>query len=615
MPNVFKTESLQCDILIAGGGPAGVPAAIAAARAGADVILCHDRPMFGGNASSEVRMHVVGANFGRSVDDPNLEARESGIIEEIRLENAVRNAQRSPSMFDLILYEKCRAEPNLRFFLNTSVQEVEMEGQTIRKAYAVRASTEDRFEISAKVFIDCTGDGGLGAAAGAEFVRGREAKSEYGESLAQEVADSKSLGSTILFMGRKHDQPMPFIAPPWARKFIKEDLLKRLEFGNPYAEHYEYGYWWLEWGGQLDTIKDNEAIRDELLSIVMGVWDFIKNAGDHGAANWALDWFGFVPGKRESRRFVGQHMLVEGDLMSARAFPDAIAYGGWPIDTHPPEGIDRPDQVACVQTPVPYLFEIPLRSCVSRNITNLMFAGRNISATHVAFASTRVMATCALIGEGVGVAAVHAVREGLSPQALSGKPEVMDKIQQHLLREDVFLIGVKERGECNHATSARITASSEQSDAPACNVISGQNRRAGTERGVRPERLIAGTHRWASDPAHGLPAWLEVRWDAAVEIRRVELTFDTGLQRYLTLTNCDSYHKRMTWKAQPETVKAFVIEIETPEGWQEIERVNDNWKRRYQKDWPEAYRSQALRIKVTETNGIDHARIIRLAVY
>lgn len=616
MKNNFKNHNLECDVLVAGGGSAGVPAAIAAARAGAKVILCQDRPMLGGNASSEVRMHICGATHSRRSENWLLESRESGIIEEIRLENAVRNPQRSPSVFDLILYDKCRAEPNLTLYLNTGVQGVAVADGVITEAVAVRASTEDSFTIRASVFIDCTGDGTLGAAAGAEFIQGRESKTAYGESLAVDVADNRTLGSTLLFMARKHDGPMPFVAPKWARKFEREDFRNRPIRGNEDAPTYEYGYWWIEWGGELDAIKDNEAIRDELLAIVMGVWDFVKNGGDHGADNWALDWFGIVPGKRESRRFIGQHMLTQNDLMEAPAFPDVIAYGGWPIDIHPPEGIDRPDLRPCVKTAIPYLYGIPLRSCISKNIKNLMFAGRNISATHVAFASTRVMATCALIGEGVGVAAAHAVQNKVEPAQLAARPEVIEAIKQELLREDNFLIGEVENANGNQAFGAQITASSEQPEGAAVNVVSGQSRSAQGPLGVRPDLLIPGSHRWMSAAEEGLPAWLQLRWQSPISFSRIELTFDTGLQRHLTLTHQDSYtEKHMIWGVQPETVKDFCIEVETPQGWKEIDRVAGNWQRRYKLALPSVLRAAAIRINVSATCGIDHARIVRVAVY
>ena len=227
----------------------------------------------------------------------------------------------------------------------------------------------------------------------------------------------------VAFQARKHDRPMPFVAPPWVRKFKPEDFRLR-PFGKRGSDlGLEYGYWWAEWGGCLDTIKDNERIRDELLAITHGVWNHVKNESDVvEASHWALEWLGFLPGKRESRRFVGQHVLTEQDVVESREFPDAIAFGGWPIDTHPPEGVDAPGEPPCNQNHLPCLYNIPLRSCISTGPRNLMFAGRNISATHIAFASTRVMATCAVIGQGVGTAA--AVREGVVPAELATRADL-----------------------------------------------------------------------------------------------------------------------------------------------------------------------------------------------
>ncbi len=192
---------------------------------------------------------------------------------------------------------------------------------------------------------------------------------------------------------------MPFVAPSWVRKFQESDFKLR-PYGQPKSDlGLEYGYWWAEWGGCLDTLKDNEKIRDELLAITLGIWNYVKNESALDASHWALEWFGFLPGKRESRRFVGRHVLTEGDVLASRPFADAIAFGGWPIDTHPPEGVDAPELSPCTQHHLPFLYGIPLRSCLATSPTNLMFAGRNISATHIAFATTRVMATCAVIIE------------------------------------------------------------------------------------------------------------------------------------------------------------------------------------------------------------------------
>lgn len=613
----YQLHSLTCDVLVAGGGPSGVPCAIAAARQGAKVILCQDRPVLGGNASSEVRMHIVGANSSRPINEPDLEARETGIIEEIRLENSYRNPTRSPSLFDLILYEKCRAEPNITLMLNTSVVDAVTENGVITSAEAIRPTTEDRFVIKAKVFVDCTGDGGLGAAAGAPFFRGRESKDDYGESMAQDQRDNKSLGSTLLFMGRKHDHPVPFIAPPWARKFTEEDLRLRTHARPGVDSGLEYGYWWMEWGGELDTIKDGEVIRDELLAIVMGIWDHIKNDGDHDAEYWSLDWFGMVPGKRESRRFVGQHVLTQNDVMESRAFEDAIAYGGWPIDTHPPEGVDAPHLKPCDQTPVPRLYDIPLRVCVSNEVKNLMFAGRNVSATHIAFATTRVMATCALMGEGVGVAAAYSVQNNVQPIDIAGNEQAVKEIRQRLLREDCYLIGEVLDESSNLVSQATITASSEQADGPASNILSGQNRVVSNDRGVAPERQLPGTHRWKSDPAAGLPAWLAFEWEQPQTIRELEIVFDSGLLRYLTLSQSQSYADLMHWgKGQPEMVRNFEVEVLDDSGWRSLQKVENQWQRRWRyvaEGSP--LQIKAWRIRIDSTWGADHARVVRAAAY
>ncbi len=596
----LEIHELECDVLVAGGGAAGVPCALAAARCGARVVLCHNRPVLGGNASSEVRMHIVGANgtgcFDRG-EELVTEAREGGIIEEIRLENCVRNPQRSASMFDLILYEKCRAEPNLTLLLNTTLLAVEKSEDRIDAAIADRQSTEDRFRIKAKIFVDCTGDGRLGVEAGAAFMEGRESREQFGESLALDMADPHRLGSTILLQARKHDRPMLFVAPDWAREFSAEDLRLRL-YANPGEEEptHEYGYWWAEWGGTLDTIKDNEQIRDELLAVTLGIWNHIKNGPGKDrfqADNWALDWIGFLPGKRESRRFIGKHVLTEKDILESREFEDAIGYGGWSLDLHPPEGVAAPEKEPCVQHPVPHLYDIPLRCCEARDIRNLMFAGRNISATHVAFSSTRVMATCAVIGQGVGTVA-----------ALRAKGEYdLSRIQERLLRDDAFLIG--RRSVCELVAKARVTSSGGDPDL----LRSGQTRSVHGDKGAPPARAIPGSHRWMAEE---LPAWIQFEWDEPVEIRLVQLVFDTGLHRHLTLSHHDGYTARMKWgEPQPETVRDYLIEVDDEGQWSPVLRIEGNYQRLRRHEFG-AIPTRRLRLKVLATNGAEHARLMEI---
>jgi hypothetical protein len=619
---------LNFDVCVAGGGPAGVPAAIAAARNGAKVVLCQDRPVLGGNASSEIRMHIVGADgSGKRGSALATETREGGIIEEIRLENAVNNPQRSNSMMDLILYDMCQREPNLTLMLNTCVTAAQVEEGIIRSVTAERQSTEDVFQVNAKVFIDCTGDGRLGVEAGAEFYEGRESKAEFSESMAQEAHDTKRLGSTLLFQARKHDKPMPFTPPSWAKRFTERELhLRNHAAAGDTDCGFDYGYWWVEWGGCLDTIKDNETIRDNLMAILMGAWDHVKN-GDptdpnypnpdaHGASHWALDWFGFVPGKRESRRFKGQHTITELDVMAGSSFHDAIAYGGWPIDTHPPEGIDAIDERPAVQHEVPYLFDIPLSACVSCNVPNLMFAGRNISATHLGFAATRVMATCAVMGQGVGVAAAYAVQHDARPNTLSANSEAIHAIQQELLREDAYLIDPINDDPRDLARSATVSASSEQPGGEAINVLSGQTRATHGPKGVAPARMRSGVHRWMSDPAAGLPASLELSWDQPVNIGEIQLIFDTGLHRVLTLSMSGGYTNLMQWgEPQQETVASYKIEVERDGAWQTLVEVQGNYLRRRCHSLEETVSSPGLRLTVLATHGQDHARVCEIRVY
>jgi len=615
---------LSCDVLVAGGGPAGVSCALATARCGARTILCQDRPVLGGNASSEVRMHIVGAN-GMSEGLPlEREAREGGIVEEIRLNQCVRNPQRSPSMMDLELYDLCRQEPNLELMLNTTVTQARTSGRQIESITAERPSTNDRFEISAQIFVDCTGDGALGYLAGAAFSMGRESQAEYSESLAPISGDKKTLGSTLLFQARRHPAPMPFYPPPWARSFSAESL-KRRPFGRPGGDlNLEYGFWWLEWGGELDTIKDNEIIRDELLAALMGVWDFIKNHSEVDAQNWALEWCGFLPGKRESRRLTGLHMLTESDLMQNRAFQDAIATGGWPIDTHPPGGIDAVDEPPCAQRPVPYLYDIPLSSCLSKDLDNLMFAGRNISATHIAFASTRVMATCSAVGQGVGTAAAYAIQsKAVLPNILSDTESVF-RVRQQLLRDDAMLLGCQNEDPRDLARIASVKASSELPNGPANAVIDGWTRAlrspdpnpSQTPIGAPPDRFPDGTHRWMSDPAQGLPAWISLSWQNQVAMGSIELIFDTGMHRLLTLSMADGYTERMHWgEPQPETIRDYAIEAHADGQWKTILEVQSNYQRRRVHRLDQPFETSKLRIHVFNTNGIDHARLLEIRVY
>lgn len=411
------------DFCVVGGGLAGVCAAIAAARKGIKVALVQDRPVLGGNSSSEIRMWVCGAK-----GDNN---RETGIIEEILLENRYRNAASNYSIWDTILYEKVKFQPNISLFLNTTCNDIEMDGSRIRAVKAWQMTTETWHYIQADIFSDCSGDSILAPLSGAEYRFGREARGEFNEDIAPEEADKKTMGLSCLMQARETDHKCKFIAPRWAYKFDNDEQLNR-----DHDLDKKQNFWWIEIGGDNDTIHDTELMRDELLKICYGVWDHIKNGGDHGADNWELEWMGFLPGKRESRRYVGDYIMTQNDVRSAGKFDDIVAFGGWPMDDHHPAGF-RYKGYPTIFHEAPSPFGIPYRCLYSKNIENLLFAGRNISVTHTAMSSTRVMATCALLGQAVGTAAYLAVINKCMPRDIY-KSRIAE-LQELLMRDDCYL--------------------------------------------------------------------------------------------------------------------------------------------------------------------------------
>lgn len=613
----MKTLKLSAQVVVVGGGPAGVAAALAASRAGATVILCQNRSVLGGNASSEIRMHIVGAdaNGYRNGHPLQTEARESGLVEELRLRQACENPARSPHGIDLALYDMVRSEERLTLLLDTFVTRAETENGRITRIHADRPAHGEEFWIRADHFIDASGDSLLAVSAGNPFLSGRESREEFGEQYARESADRCVLGSTVLFQAKKMPHPVPFSAPTWARKVTEEDLRNRPHgLGQSAGGEecgYEYGFWWLEWGGDLDTISDNDTIRHELLSIAYGIWDHLKNGGAHGADNWVLTWVGMLPGKRESRRLIGRRILTEGDILNAPHCSDAIAYGGWPMDLHPPRGVDAPAEPPCTQIEVPHLYPIPLACCASQTMNNLWFAGRNLSATHVAFASTRVMGTCFAVGQGTGIAAAKAARDGLGIPDVLGSQDLLGSIQQEILRQDGFLIGVPNSDAKDLARKAEVSASDFRPDGSPQNVIDGYTRTTTGPRGTRPGSMPPGTHRWISE---GLPAWLELRWNEPVMVSRIQLTFDTGLHRWFSLTQSDAVHARNVWGPQPESVRDYDVFAEASGGMTLIFQVRENFLRQRIHDFP-SLMIRRLRIAVLASNGLDHARIVEVRAY
>ena len=464
--------NIHTDIAVIGGGQAGVCAAIAVAQEGKKVVLVQDRPILGGNASSEAGVPSHGAEAMAH----NRNCRDTGLLEEMRLDYYINRSPHadSRSNWDVILMEKCLAEKNLQLLLSTKVIDCTVADGKITEVSAYSMQKEEPVVICAKMFIDATGDGFLAAKAGAEFRLGRESAAEFGEKIfGREVADGKTLGSTVYGWAVKRDYPVPYTPPEWAIRYNSCDALKH----RPHTMDHLFPtvtssedhntlqiFWWLEWGGQLDVIKDSDTIYRRLLAELFGVWDHLKNSCTvetrKALENFELNRWTSFPLKRESRRIMGDYIITENDLFNATPFSDGIGFGGWPLDDHPPEGIASQDP-ACDQVFVSEPYSVPLRSVYSKDIANLLLAGRCLSATHSALSSIRVMNTLGAIGEAVGTAAAVCVETNSSPREVYQKH--MHHLQQRIVQRDLYVIGVKDSAQANLALQAQVETSSSLS--------------------------------------------------------------------------------------------------------------------------------------------------------
>ncbi len=416
----MKTLHYETDVCVVGGGLSGVCTAIAAARHGINVVLIQDRPVLGGNSSSEIRMWVCGAH--------GKDNRESGIVEELLLENFHNNPGLKFPLWDLTLYAKVKAEPRITLLLNSSVLDAQTEDGSILSVKAWQSNAETFHVVHAKWFADCSGDSILAPICGAAYRYGREAKSDFSETIAPDIADQKTMGMSCLFQIRETDHPVKFTPPTFAYTYESDADL-------PYKDHFlDNNFWWIEIGGEWDCIHDTDRCRDELLKICLGVWDHMKNKGDHGAENWELEWIGFLPGKRESRRYVGEYTVTQNDVEAGGHFEDLVAYAGWSMDDHFPEGFYYTKGYPTIFHPAPQPWGLPLRAMISKNIKNLVFAGRNISVTHAALSSSRVMATCGILGQALGTALSLAVKESRDIRCVD-----ILRLQEMLMEDDCFL--------------------------------------------------------------------------------------------------------------------------------------------------------------------------------
>lgn len=592
----IRDLSFDTEIVVCGGGLSGVCAAVAAARHGSKVILIQDRPMLGGNTSSEMRMGIVGVKEDQ--------CQEAGIIEEMQCRNFFYNPLQRYTLWDDVIYSTVIEEPNIKLLLNTTVEDVVMDGDRIAAVKCWNINAYTRYLISGKLFLDCTGDGIL-RLSGAKYRRGTEAKSEFNESfLTNEEANANTMGNSILLQLRKTDTHRPFKAPDWAYHFTDEDFnYPTPKSPTPDKTKYNYkiiwrchdnNFWWVECSGiKFDTIFDANEAQFELKKIAYGIWEYIKNNPDGRAHDYELDWIGAIPGKRESTRYIAPHILTQEDVLTGGHFEDVVAYGGWTLDNHDSHGFHNKG-LASIEYFIPQGFGIPYDCLYSVNVPNLMFAGRDISATHMAFSATRVMATCALIGQAVGTAANMILEKGTTPAGL--RKDHIAELQDRLEFDDCML--PYRWRKVNELTLSAKTA------------VENEPMRNGIDR------------EWNSKDGKGMQdngvytapgeTNLEYSWKKPQLISGARFIFDSDFKvrgkRMRKLEATTEYAKMPS-----EMARDFHVEVLVGKEWKRVAEVKDNFRRLKLVHF-EPVKASAIRIVVDSTFGAEKAHIFAFDV-
>ena len=607
----YKTREETYEVAVIGGGLTGLCAALAAARHGAKTVLVQDRPVFGGNASSEIRMHICGASQNQKKPELN----EGGILHELMLKNKRVNDSYCFSIWDAVLFEAARRQPGLTLYLNTTMYGAEAADKRVTTVHCYQMTTELHLTLHAGIFMDCTGNGTLGAFTGASFRTGSESKAAFNEPDAPDAPNNYRMGNTLLFKARRTDHAVKFIPPVTIRHFTEDDLRLRkhspqipselLATATPEElrmmfDGYcpDYGFWWIELPGKSeDIIDDFEEIRDELVSAVYGVWDHIKNQ-DGNAENYDLEWVGIYPGTRESRRLEGDYMLTECDVLGNRRFEDVVAYGGWQVDNHIPGGLNAKDRLPAENYEFDGSYDIPYRCYIARDFDNLYIAGRCLSASKLGMASTRVMGTCAIGGQAIGTAAAQAVRDQCGIRDIDIK-----ELQQTLLRDDCYLPGLKNEDPLDLLRTATVTASSEQKEHPSSNLQTGIT------------RCIDGAFNdWRSDGFSSDGEWLEFRLAQPSKVKMVQLTFDSNFNYEKKITISGRRQSQQLPGVPKELVKDATVELLCNGQIVFSAYIKDNCLRLCRLDVPETV-CDTVRVRFTATNGLEEARVFEVRAY
>jgi FAD-dependent oxidoreductase family protein len=582
----------EADVVVIGGGLAGCTAAVAAARNGCDTVLIQNRPILGGNASSEILVPPVGVWAGVYRAKYPLDPRETGILDEYRTAGNQRVTE--GKLYSNRLLRLVQLEPNLDLHLNTHATGVQMHegaGKRIAAVDAIEVRSGRRMRFPGKVFLDCTGDSVVGVAAGAEYRHGKEAKAMYNESWAPEEPSKNTMGNGLKYYARDMGEPRTFDAPPWIYPYptcASFNPERHPKLTTSIAIGYQ---WMIELGGLRDTYADAEEIRDDLLRLIYGLWDHTKNHCDRDterAANYELAWVGHVAGKRENRRLIGDYVLTQNDIGNQTLFPDRVAFGAWSVDDHYSGGFfydgataQHRDRSEGHYMGVP--FSIPFRSLYSKNVDNLLMAGRNISASHLGMSNTRVMLTCAIMGHAAGTGAAFCVHEDTTPRGVYQNH--LAALQQQLLKEGATIFELQADDPRDLARKATATASSWRTHVSGEKMLP-ENIANGFARAVG-ERMKETTNAWGPDPAVVDPHWLQLKWPKPVTFNMIHVAFQT----------VDTVPRR------------FAIEARCEGEWRQLVEINGNRHRRHLLGLPQSVTADAIRFSEDEPAAVCEIRV------
>ncbi len=611
-----RFEEKSYEFIVVGGGMAGLCAAMSAARYGTKTALIHARPVLGGNASSEIRIHISGAD--QSLKQPDYA--EGGLVYKLMLDNKACNDTFSYSTWDVVLFDAAKKQENLDVYFNTSMYDVEMEGNRISAIRCFQETTEMRYRFTAPIFADCTGNGTLGYFAGAEYRQGSESNKETGEPHAPDMPNNERMGNTILMKAVNVGHPVKFTPPAFAKPLSEHQLRYRVHSKTmkvdasmaPDPEEWlrlsacscaavDYGYWWLElMGDGEDIIPDYEKIRDDLYAYAYGLWDHIKNGGEHGADNYVLQWVGALPGMRESRRLMGDYVLSESDILDHKIFDDAVVYGGWCVDLHAPHGLLDFDLLPSDCHHFEGVYTIPYRSYYSKNIENLYMAGRDISTTKLGLASTRILGCCAIGGEAVGIAASLCRKYDCDPRALA--PHV-GELQQLILKDDGYLPGFKNEDALDAARGATFSATSSVPGGEAQNVANGISRKIGEEQNA-----------WISDGMGLGGETLSMKLAVPKTLSEFRLTFDSNFAYPIRVTMSANRQEQQRIGIPPELVKDFDIVMKKDGAVVGRASVRDNHQRHVIVP-VEPCECDSVDFEFTATNGDGKIKVYEVRAY